>query len=214
MQQKSITPSIIAWIILPPPTNNIAPLRVKYVRILLLLLYWSILSSLTPWDNPPLTVGDGIPPGMAALMLTPYLIIPAFLCMAVHTDRQWRSLMIPIYIGLLLNLGLTLIIPANASWGDLPAIGSCGALAWPRDIHSEWIITLPCFSLFWGLLIYIFLRGNTKSSILHLVVMIWWVTLFLAPLNTGIIGYADILGPLLITAAILIGMTRTKANKG
>jgi len=65
---------------------------------------------------------------------------------------------------------------------------------------------LPRFSSFWSLLIYVSLSSAGTSPILRLLALVWWFLLCLAPINTGIMGYADLLGPLVIIAAILACM--------
>ena len=120
--------------------------------------------------------------------------------------------MIAAYAGLALCLLLDLSLPADGSWGDLPLTGHYGTLAWPADGHCEWLITLPRFSTFWSLLIYVSLSSAGISPILRLLALAWWFLLCLAPINTGIIGYADLLGPLAIIAAILACMHLANKN--
>lgn len=199
-------PSSGAWLGLPPGTDKSVGRSVKYRCILLILLYWGILSSIPQGGSRLADVGTVVPAWIAILELTPALFVPAFLCLAVRTGAQWRELMIAVYAGLALNLLLNLVLPADVSWGDLPAAGLYGTLVWTAENQREWLVTLPRFSMFWSLLIYVFLSGSGTAPLLRLLALAWWALLCLAPINTGLIGYADILGPLLIISVILFGM--------
>ena len=88
-------------------------------------------------------------------------------------------------------------------WGDLPAAGPYGTLVWPGGDHREWLVTLPRFPQFWALVIYVFLCGSGTPPLLRLLALAWWFLLCVAPVNTGMVGYADILGPLVIIALVL-----------
>ncbi|MFR4438269.1 MAG: hypothetical protein ACLT8C_11570 [Akkermansia muciniphila] len=140
---------------------------------------------------------------MGALELTPFLLVPAFLFLAVRTGAQWRALMITVYAGLFLNLLMNMALPSGAMWGDLPAAGPYGTLVWPGEDHREWLVTLPRFPQFWALVIYVFLSGSGTPPLLRLLALAWWFLLCVAPVNTGMVGYADILGPLVIIALVL-----------
>lgn len=78
-------------------------------------------------------VGPSFSPWIAALELTPFILVPAFLCLIPRTGSQWRALMIAAYAGLALCLLLNLSLPSHGSWGDLPLAGPYGTLAWPPD---------------------------------------------------------------------------------
>ncbi len=144
----------------------------------------------------------GIPGWMTLLLLTPYLFVPAFLLLKNRTGAQWRDLMIVIYGGLSLLTLLQLILPHSASWGDLPSACQYGAIVL-QGSGSAWLVTQPRFSCFWGLLIYISLASDKVHPLLRLLTLLWWAALCLAPINTGLVGYMDLLAPLLILAAIL-----------
>lgn len=204
MPNKTNQPYSGAWLGLPPGGEKPVRPAVKYGCTLLLLLYWGILSAVPQGGNDVVPINATFPAWMAVLELTPFLFVPAFLCLPPRTGSQWRTLMIAVYAGLALNLLLHVALPAGIHWGDLPAAGLYGALAWPAGEHREWLITLPRFSMFWSLLIYVFLSGHGSSPLLRLLALVWWGLLCLAPINTGIIGYADILGPLIIIAGILL----------
>lgn len=206
MPYETHQPHSGTWLGLPPDEDNPVRLAVKYRCVILMLLYWGLLSAIPLAASRQAEVGNAIPAWMAAIELTPFLLVPAFLCLAVHTGAQWRALMITIYAGLFLNLLIYLPLPAEAMWGDLPAASFYGSLVWTGGEHREWIVTLPRFSLFWGLVIYVFLSGSGASPILRLLALAWWFLLFLVPLNAGMTGYADILGPLVIMAGILACM--------
>lgn len=72
-----------------------------------------------------------------------------------------------------------------------------------RRDHREWLVTLPRFPQFWALVIYVFLSGSGTPPLLRLLALAWWFLLCVAPVNTGMVGYADILGPLVIIALVL-----------
>lgn len=206
MPNKTRQSHFRAWLNLPPPGDKQVRPAVKYKCALLLLLYWGILSAIPQAANNVAEVGSSFSPWIAALELTPFIFVPAFLSLVPRTGSQWRTLMIAAYAGLALCLLLNLSLPADGSWGDLPLTGRYGMLAWPADGHREWLVTLPRFSTFWGLLIYVSLSGSGTSPLLRLLALAWWFLLCLAPINTGIIGYADLLGSLAIIAAILACM--------
>lgn len=168
-----------------------------------MLLYWALLSAVPQGADRYAEIGTVLPAWMGALELTPFLLVPAFLFLAVRTGAQWRALMIAVYAGLLLNLLMNLALPAGAMWGDLPAAGSYGTLVWPGGDHREWLVTLPRFPQLWALVIYVFLSGNGAPPLLRLLTLAWWFLLCVAPVNTGMVGYADILGPLVIIALVL-----------
>lgn len=192
-----------AWLGLPPDEERPVSRAVRYRCILLLLLYWAILSAIPQGADRYAETGSLLPAWMGVLELTPFLLVPAFLLLAVRTAAQWRALMITVYAGLLLNLLMNLALPAETMWGDLPASGSYGTLVWPGADHREWLVTLPRFSRLWALIIYVFLSGSGSSPLLRLLTLAWWFLLCLAPVNTGMVGYGDILGPLVIIALIL-----------
>ena len=47
------------------------------------------------------------------------------------------------------------------------------------------------------------LSGSGTPPLLRLLALAWWFLLCVAPVNTGMVGYADILGPLVIIALVL-----------
>ena len=49
----------------------------------------------------------------------------------------------------------------------------------------------------------LFLSGSGTPPLLRLLALAWWFLLCVAPVNTGMVGYADILGPLVIIALVL-----------
>ena len=59
------------------------------------------------------------------------------------------------------------------------------------------------FAFSGGLVIYVFLSGSGTPPLLRLLALAWWFLLCVAPVNTGMVGYADILGPLVIIALVL-----------
>lgn len=195
-----------AWLGLPPDEERPVPRTVRYRCILLLLLYWAVLSAIPQGASRQAQVGTLLPAWMGVLELTPFLLVPAFLFLAVRTAAQWRTMMTVVYAGLLLNLLMNLALPAETMWGDLPASGSYGTLVWPGTDYREWLVTLPRFSRLWALIIYVFLSGSGGSPLLRLLALAWWFLLCLAPVNTGMVGYGDILGPLVIIALVLGGM--------
>ena len=85
----------------------------------------------------------------------------------------------------------------------LDALTTYGTLVWPGGDHREWLVTLPRFPQLWALVIYVFLSGNGAPPLLRLLALGWWFLLCVAPVNTGMVGYADILGPLVIIALVL-----------
>ena len=192
-----------AWLGLPPDEERPVSRAVRYRCILLMLLYWALLSAIPQGVSRQAEIGTDLPAWMGALELTPFLLVPAFLFLAVHTGAQWRYLMTAVYAGLLLNLLMNLALPTGAMWGDLPAANPYGTLVWPGGDHREWLVTLPRFSRLWALVIYVFLSGSGASPLLRLLSLAWWFLLCVAPVNTGMVGYADILGPLVIMALIL-----------
>lgn len=142
-----------AWLGLPPDEERPVSRVIRYRCILLLLLYWAILSAIPQGADCYAETGSLLPAWMGVLELTPFLLVPAFLLLAVRTAAQWRALMITVYAGLLLNLLMNLALPAETMWGDLPASGSYGTLVWPGADHREWLVTLPRFSRLWALII-------------------------------------------------------------
>ena len=72
-----------------------------------------------------------------------------------------------------------------------------------RPLRYAWLVTLPRFPQFWALVIYVFLSGSGTPPLLRLLALAWWFLLCVAPVNTGMVGYADILGPLVIIALVL-----------
>lgn len=205
MSYSSHRNSSLKWLGLPADTERPVPRFVKYRCTLLLLLYWAVLSHIP--QGVPLSVKIGIdfPFWRAALLMSPCIIVPVFLLLAVKTGTQWRSLMLTVYAGLMMNLLMNLMFSTEDIWGDLHAIGSCITLTYISDSYREWLISLPRFSYLWALIIYVFLSGNKTSPLLRLLSLAWWGLLWLIPINTmGMIGYADILGPLFIIAIILI----------
>lgn len=203
MQNHSNQSHSGTWLGLPPDDERPVRRAVRYRCILLMLLYWALLSSFPQGADRHAETGTVLPVWMGALELTPFMVVPAFLFLAVRTGAQWRTLMITVYAGLLLNLLMNLALPAGAMWGDLPAAGPYGTLVWPGGNHREWLVALPRFSRLWALVIYVFLSGNGASPLLRLLALAWWFLLCVAPVNTGMVGYADILGPLAIIALIL-----------
>lgn len=203
MQTPSNQPYSGAWLGLPPDEERPVSRTAKYRCILLMLLYWALLSAVPQGAARYAEIGTVLPAWMGALELTPFLLVPAFLFLTVRTAAQWRALMITVYAGLLLNLLMNLALPVEAMWGDLPAAGSYGALIWPGGENREWLITLPRFPQLWALVIYVFLSGGGAPPLSRLLALAWWFLLCVAPVNTGVVGYADILGPLIIVALIL-----------
>lgn len=206
MQPPANQPHSGAWLGLPPDEERPVSRAVRYRCILLMLSYWALLSAVPQGADRPAEIGTVLPAWMGALELTPFLLVPAFLFLAVRTGAQWRNLMTAVYAGLLLNLLMNLALPAGVMWGDLPAAGPYGSLVWPGGNHREWLVTLPRFSQLWALVIYVFLSGSGASPLLRLAALAWWFLLCVAPVNTGMVGYADILGPLVVIALILGGM--------
>ncbi len=202
MQFLSNQRSSGSWLGLPPDEERPASRAVRYRCIFLTLLYWAVLSAIPQGADCLATIGTDIPLWMGTLELTPFLLVPAFLFLAVRTGAQWRALMMTVYAGLFLNLLMNLALPAGAMWGDLPASGPYGTLVWPGG-NREWLVTLPRFPQFWALVIYVFLSGSGAPPLLRALSLAWWFLLCVAPVNTGMVGYADILGPLVIIALIL-----------
>lgn len=131
MQYPSNQPHSGAWLGLPPDEERPVGRGARYRCILLMLLYWALLSAVPQGADRYAEIGTVLPAWMGALELTPFLLVPAFLFLAVRTGAQWRALMIAVYAGLLLNLLMNLALPAGAMWGDLPAAGPYGTLVWP-----------------------------------------------------------------------------------
>ena len=203
MQSSPDQPSSGAWLGLPPDEERPVSRGARYRCIFLMLLYWAVLSAIPQGADRLAEIGTNLPLWMGALELTPFLLVPAFLFLAVRTGAQWRALMITVYAGLFLNLLMNMALPSGAMWGDLPAAGPYGTLVWPGGDHREWLVTLPRFPQFWALVIYVFLSGSGTPPLLRLLALAWWFLLCVAPVNTGMVGYADILGPLVIIALVL-----------
>lgn len=203
MQYPANQPHSGAWLGLPPDEERPVSRGARYRCILLMLLYWALLSAVPQGADRHAEIGTILPAWMGALELTPFLLVPAFLFLAVRTGAQWRALMITVYAGLALNLLMNLALPAEAMWGDLPAAGPYGTLVWPGGDHREWLVTLPRFPQLWALVIYVFLSGSGTRPLPRLLALAWWFLLCMAPINTGMVGYADILGPLVIIALVL-----------
>ena len=123
MPNKTHQPHFGTWLNLPPPGDERVGPAVKYRCTLLLLLYWGILSAVPQAGNNVMEVGPSFSPWIAALELTPFILVPAFLCLVPRTGSQWRALMIAAYAGLALCLLLNLSLPSHGSWGDLPLAG-------------------------------------------------------------------------------------------
>lgn len=100
---------------------------------------------------------------------------------------------------LLMNLAL----PAEPCGATSPQPAPTARLSGPGGDHREWLVTLPRFPQLWTLVIYVFLSGNGAPPLLRLLALAWWFLLCVAPVNTGMVGYADILGPLVIIALVL-----------
>ncbi len=113
--------------------------------------------------------------------------------------------MLAVYAGLSTLTLLNLFLPTTADWGDLPISCPYGSIVLTGHT-SSWLIALPRFSVYWGLLIYVSSASNKSRPVLRLCALIWWGALCLAPINTGLIGYMDLLAPLLVLAAILLVM--------
>ena len=203
MQSSPDQPSSGAWLGLPPDEKRPVSRGARYRCIFLMLLYWAVLSAIPQGADRLAEIGTNLPLWMGALELTPFLLVPAFLFLAVRTGAQWRALMITVYAGLFLNLLMNMALPSGAMWGDLPAAGPYGTRVWPGGDHREWLVTLPRFPQFWALVIYVFLSGSGTPPLLRLLALAWWFLLCVAPVNTGMVGYADILGPLVIIALVL-----------
>ncbi len=184
---------------LPPDTETPVACGIKYRCALLMLLFWALTGYIV--GAPDKNVGH-IPFWITLLILTPYLIVPAFLLLKNRTAAQWRELMIVIYGGLSLLTLLQLTLPLTAPWGDLPAACQYGSIVL-QSPSSAWEVTLPRFSCFWGLLIYVSLASDKVHPLLRLLTLLWWAALCLAPINTGLVGYMDLLVPLLILTIIL-----------
>jgi len=123
MQFLSNQHSSGSWLGLPPDEERPVSRAVRYRCIFLTLLYWAVLSAIPQGADCLATIGTDIPLWMGTLELTPFLLVPAFLFLAVRTGAQWRALMMTVYAGLFLNLLINLALPAGAMWGDLPASG-------------------------------------------------------------------------------------------
>ena len=104
MQYPSNQPHSGAWLGLPPDEERPVGQGARYRCILLMLLYWALLSAVPQGADRYAEIGTVLPAWMGALELTPFLLVPAFLFLAVRTGAQWRALMIAVYAGLLLNL--------------------------------------------------------------------------------------------------------------
>lgn len=167
-----------------------------------MLLYWALLSAVPQGADRYAEIGTVLPAWMGALELTPFLLVPAFLFLAVRTGAQWRALMIAVYAGLLLNLLMNLALPAEPC-GRPPRSRPLRHACLAGGDHREWLVTLPRFPQLWALVIYVFLSGNGAPPLLRLLALGWWFLLCVAPVNTGMVGYADILGPLVIIALVL-----------
>ncbi len=166
-----------------------------------MLLFWALCSFLSAPD----ATAAKLPLWITALTLSPYIIVPAFLLLFPRTAEQWRELMIAVYAGLSALTLLNLFLPVGADWGDLPISGQYGSIVLPGRA-SSWLIALPRFSGFWGLLIYGSLPTHTPRPVSRRCARIWWGALCLAPINTGLIGYMDLLAPLPVLAAVLLAM--------
>ena len=171
MQSSPDQPSSGAWLGLPPDEERPVSRSVRYRCIFLMLLYWSVLSAIPQGADRLAEIGTNLPLWMGALELTPFLLVPAFLFLAVRTGAQWRALMITVYAGLFLNLLMNMALPSGAMWGDLPAAGPYGTLVWPGEDHREWLVTLPRFPQFWALVIYVFLSGSGTPPLLRLLAL-------------------------------------------
>ena len=111
-----------------------------------MLLYWAVLSAIPQGADRLAEIGTNLPLWMGALELTPFLLVPAFLFLAVRTGAQWRALMITVYAGLFLNLLMNLALSSGAMWGDLPAAGPYGTLDTlfiVRNTFSRFILWSP-----------------------------------------------------------------------
>ena len=148
MQSSPDQPSSGAWLGLPPDEERPVSRGARYRCIFLMLLYWAVLSAIPQGADRLAEIGTNLPLWMGALELTPFLLVPAFLFLAVRTGAQWRALMITVYAGLFLNLLMNMALPSGAMWGDLPAAGPYGTLVWPGGDHREWLVTLPRFPQF------------------------------------------------------------------
>lgn len=132
MQSSPDQPSSGAWLGLPPDEKRPVSRGARYRCIFLMLLYWAVLSAIPQGADRLAEIGTNLPLWMGALELTPFLLVPAFLFLAVRTGAQWRALMITVYAGLFLNLLMNMALPSGAMWGDLPAAGPYGTLVWAR----------------------------------------------------------------------------------
>ena len=119
MQYPSNQPHSGAWLGLPPDEERPVGRGARYRCILLMLLYWALLSAVPQGADRYAEIGTVLPAWMGALELTPFLLVPAFLFLAVRTGAQWRALMIAVYAGLLLNLLMNLALIQD---GYLPAV--------------------------------------------------------------------------------------------
>ena len=102
MQYPSNQPHSGAWLGLPPDEERPVSRGARYRCIFLMLLYWAVLSAIPQGADRLAEIGTNLPLWMGALELTPFLLVPAFLFLAVRTGAQWRALMITVYAGLFL----------------------------------------------------------------------------------------------------------------
>ncbi|MFR4223209.1 MAG: hypothetical protein ACLT38_05860 [Akkermansia sp.] len=76
---------------------------------------------------------------MGALELTPFLLVPAFLFLAVRTGAQWRALMITVYAGLFLNLLMNMALPQAPCGATFPQPAPTVRLSGPeRTTGNGW----------------------------------------------------------------------------
>ena len=85
MQSSPDQPSSGAWLGLPPDEERPVSRSVRYRCIFLMLLYWSVLSAIPQGADRLAEIGTNLPLWMGALELTPFLLVPAFLFLAVRT---------------------------------------------------------------------------------------------------------------------------------
>lgn len=85
MQYPSNQPHSGAWLGLPPDEERPVGRGARYRCILLMLLYWALLSAVPQGADRYAEIGTVLPAWMGALELTPFLLVPAFLFLAVRT---------------------------------------------------------------------------------------------------------------------------------
>lgn len=192
-----------------PDTDTPVHRPAAYAGTLLLLAFWLTLSVIPHGNGQTAIVGPALSPAIAMLALSPYVVIPAFLLFAVRTNRQWRFLIMTVPAGMVLNLALLLLLPASSGEQLPPLQNIYNSLQWNISPDQTWAIALPGFSTFWSIMIYAFFSSGGTNRLLRIPALAWLLALCLAPINTGLVGHADILGSLVIAACVLACMHLT-----